>query len=429
MPKKPLLLCLLFFLMLLAFPSGGSAHVYLEEEKLEFEEPPFVYKGTFYTEGKKTCSALRLQFSYHPKNKSVSCSSQEHVKTWGPSQAIVKNGRTFVPLKEIIALTPAKLVWLQGTKEALIIYDTRQISSLMDAYFKRLTQNKLFQGAVWIEKNDLFLKKGYGFRDVQNQIPNTTQTSFSIASITKNMTAVAILQLEEKGKLTVSDRLSQYFPNLPYGDKITIHHLLTHTAGLPWEKVTNYRDIKLIYEPGTNQRYSNVGYMLLGDIIQKVTHNTYENYIRQHIFLPLGMEHSGFDINHAHVSNKAFGYALKNNQMVKVTRDFATRGGSGSLYSSVEDLATYFKAFETEALLSHGAIQDMQTAKYQSWGYGWVVSNQGSQLSLSGSTTGYNSVIRQNMNEASLIILLSNLENKQLDVIADDIERMLRLYE
>src|SRR5262249_50644229 len=145
-------------------------------------------------------------------------------------------------------------------------------------------------------------------------IPNTTNTIFRLASVSKQFTAVCILLLQEQGKLNVTNRIAQYVEDAPEAwNEITIHHLLTHTAGIPsftgfpdnmrYERlpttveatVRRFKEKPLEFEPGTRMKYSNSGYVLLGYIIEKVTGTSYERFIIEHIFQPLGMEHSGYD--------------------------------------------------------------------------------------------------------------------------------------
>jgi CubicO group peptidase (beta-lactamase class C family) len=142
-----------------------------------------------------------------------------------------------------------------------------------------------FSGAVLVaQKGTIILSKGYGFANYEHDIPNTPQTKFRIASMTKPFTAAAIMRLQEKNLLSVHDLLSKYIPDYPNGDKITLHHLLTHTSGIPnyykhWDDVRNcskledlilaFKSWQSEFEPGSNYAYSNSNYSLLAYIIEK----------------------------------------------------------------------------------------------------------------------------------------------------------------
>lgn len=172
-----------------------------------------------------------------------------------------------------------------------------------------------FSGTVLLAKNDrILLQAAHGFADIENKIPNNMQTKFHLASVGKMFTAVALAQLVKDGRISYADPVSKYLPEFPNEavKKITIHQLLTHTAGMGsffWspgydgnrtfrnatEEIAVYKDEKLAFEPGARWRYSNAGFSLLGAIIERVSGKTYLEYVRENIFKPLEM--SGTDTN------------------------------------------------------------------------------------------------------------------------------------
>ncbi len=184
--------------------------------------------------------------------------------------------------------------------------EAKKIDSLVLKY----TNDAEFTGTVLISKGgNLLLKKGYGYSNTEKKIANDASTIYNIASLTKTFTAALILKLQEEGKLSIEDRLSKYYPAFPNADKITIHHLLTHTSGLFnytddknfWamdqtkevkleEMIVLFTDKPLQFQPGTNFRYSNSGYTMLGYIIEKVTGMSYASALDRFIFQPLGMQ-------------------------------------------------------------------------------------------------------------------------------------------
>ncbi|MGH9816278.1 MAG: serine hydrolase domain-containing protein, partial [Candidatus Acidiferrales bacterium] len=230
-------------------------------------------------------------------------------------------------------------------------------------YMEAQSRVSRFTGAVLVarEGNVLFAR-GYGMANLEHAIPNSPSTKFRLGSITKQFTATAILQLQEKGKLSVQDPVCKYVPGCPAGwAPVTIHHLLTHTSGIPSftsfpdylktmmiasppEKLLErFRDKPLEFAPGEKFNYSNSGYLLLGFILEKAAGQSYDEYLRANIFAPLGMDASGYDWNHAVLPGRASGYARRgesgyaNAEFIHMTIPHA----AGALYSSVEDFVKW----------------------------------------------------------------------------------------
>src|SRR5215472_17898437 len=212
----------------------------------------------------------------------------------------------------------------------------QNVDSRMDQVVQSYVSNKQFMGSVLVARGDqILLSKGYGSANLEWNIPNTASTKFRIGSITKQFTAASILLLEERGKLKVEDPVKKYLPDAPAAwDKITIFHLLTHTSGIPSftsfpdyrdteamattpEKlVARFRDKPLDFEPGTKWSYSNSGYVLLGYLLEKISGQTYSDFVQQNIFTPLGMKDSGYDSNFAVIERRASGYSRFMNSSV-----------------------------------------------------------------------------------------------------------------
>ena len=199
----------------------------------------------------------------------------------------------------------------------------QEIDELLKAYS---TQNSFNGSALVAQKGKILLQKGYGYKNAPANTFNDSNTIFQIGSITKQFTAAVILQLQEKQKLSVQDKLSKYIPGYPNGDSISIENLLTHTSG-----IHNYNDeafmeknatkpiatdnlIKLFknatadFKPGEKYNYSNSNYILLGLIIEKITGKSFYSIIRGNIFQSLEMAHSGFDFASLKSADKATGY-------------------------------------------------------------------------------------------------------------------------
>lgn len=205
--------------------------------------------------------------------------------------------RTLV-LTALIFLTPVSHLAQTATHE-------------LDAYFSALAGDKNINGNILVTENGVNVyKRSFGFADFENKKPNTPDTRFQFDSISKTITAVAVLQLKEQGKLKLEDKLIQHLPNFPY-PAITIRHLLTHTSGLPShelfeetvtrnpDKVVTNEDIipelllrkrPLKFEPGERWSYSNTNFNLLALLVEKLGGLKFADYLRKYVFRPARMQ-------------------------------------------------------------------------------------------------------------------------------------------
>jgi CubicO group peptidase (beta-lactamase class C family) len=268
---------------------------------------------------------------------------------------------------------------------------------------KRLAElaEKDFSGVVLVaQRGDVILAKGYGFADRAGKRPYTTDTVFDIGSITKPFTASAILRLEMEGKLKVTDPITAYFEDVP-DDKseITLHHLLTHTAGFKdalggdYDKIDRDEYVKLALasklrsKPGKSYFYSNVGYSLLGAVIEQVAGVSYEKYLHDRLFKPAGMTKSGYVIPKWNKDELARGYQKDKEWGTPLDRAWAEDGpywhlrANGGLLSTVGDLYRWSVGLQEENILSRTA-QGKQFTPHVSegllgggshYGYGWSV--------------------------------------------------------
>ena len=185
-----------------------------------------------------------------------------------------------------------------------------------------------FMGTVLVARDGkVVLDKAYGMANVEWDVPNAPNTKFRLGSITKQFTAAAILLLEERGKLKVDDRIKTYLPDIPMSwERITVYNLLTHTSGIAnFTALSEYnaakgrattvdgtlatlRDKVLDFGPGEKMSYSNSGYLALGSIIEKVSGQSYEKFVVDNFFTPLGMNDSGYDSNTQVIKRRASGY-------------------------------------------------------------------------------------------------------------------------
>jgi CubicO group peptidase (beta-lactamase class C family) len=276
----------------------------------------------------------------------------------------------------------------------------------------------------------------YGLANVEWAVPVRPDTVFQIQSVTKTFTATAIMMLVEGGKLRLEDRLTQHLDNLPESwTGITVRHLLTHTSGIkdfineptvdlrkdlkPEDVIESLRKLPLNFPPGEKYAYSNTGYHLLGMVIRKVTGKYWDEFLRERIFEPLGMNDTRVISWSEILTNRAAGYGwddgrLRNGSFIAPT---ILGYAGGGLRSTVLDLAKWDAALCTEQLLKRATLEQMWTpaklndGKDSSYGFGWGVTNyQGHRLvSHTGShSTGFRSVIARFVDDKLAVIVLTN---------------------
>ncbi len=256
--------------------------------------------------------------------------------------------------------------------------------------------------AVLVMKDgEVLLRKGYGLADLEQGIPIEPDMVFRIGSVTKQFTAAAILLLEEEGKLSVEDDLRKHLPDFPTsGRSITIAQLLTHTSGIRSytdmadfgkkaredmsvdEIIALFRDEPLGFEPGEKYAYNNSGYVLLGAIIEKASGKTYEAYLREKIFEPLGMSQTYYGSASRIIPRRAQGYdevnaEFENAKYLSMSIPYA----AGALLSTVDDLAKWDRALYGTGLLSQASLDKwwrpflLANGESIHYGYGWSISS------------------------------------------------------
>ncbi len=343
---------------------------------------------------------------------------------------------------------------------------SQTIVSQVDNFLTTEVQDKGFTGSVLIARGGKVLfSRGYSMADWDQHLPNTPHTKFYIGSLTKQFTAMAILILQEQGKLHVQDHLCSYLSDCPKAwQPITIHHLLTHTSGIPTlpanpfttipstlqqaveEVVALYKDKPLDFAPGTQFSYSNEGYGALGYIIQKVSGQPYALFLQHAIFDPLQMRDTGYVPNYASLSDHATGYQtwqVKADPALLPFPQYLTflpyplnlsfLVAGGALYSTVEDLYRWDQALSTGTLVSKKSLDEMFTPYIPyvaacitrdcpaSYGYGWFISR--GFVFHDGIAPGfrsYNGLYRQN---TVSIIVLSNLQSLDLLKLVSNLEK------
>jgi len=296
---------------------------------------------------------------------------------------------------------------------------------------------KGFSGAILVAKNsEKIIYKGYGWAVRERKLPVTTKTVFDIGSISKPFTATAVMKLEQDGKLKVTDSITKFFDNVPEDKKaITIHHLLTHSAGLgeyhdtkgDFEEMTREEAVrhifnqKLKFKPGTDYAYSNSGFTLLAVIVEKASGQPFKTYLKKEIFEPAGMASTGFYRNPSwKKENDVSGYndrklGKENSPLTWPEITWALLG-NGGLVSSAEDLFKFHQAMKGDTILSQKTKEKSYTGHVKigedaMMGYGWGIrsTERGKRVSHGGANDfGFQAMFIRYLDEDVVIVITTN---------------------
>jgi CubicO group peptidase (beta-lactamase class C family) len=312
--------------------------------------------------------------------------------------------------------------------------DETQKAARVDSILTAYTAKNMFNGSVLVAKSGkVLLSKGYGYASFEFGIANKPETKFKLGSVTKQFTAMAIMILEEQGKLSVTDPVSKFIPDYPHGNKITIHQLLNHTSGVSSitanprfdsikmfphtieEVIACFRSLPLDFEPGSRFQYSNSGYILLSYIIEKTSGVSYGEFVSKNIFEKLGMKNSGYCINSMVVSDFAQGYSQTAVGYVRCDYiDMSIPLGAGALYSTTVDMYLWDRALYTEKLVKKSTREKIFTPSADGIGYGWFIHtiNDKSWIFHRGRIEGFSTQINRFPDQDMCIIILKNVDNQ-----------------
>lgn len=313
----------------------------------------------------------------------------------------------------------------------------------IDVYLDAYIQENKFSGSILIARGeDIILNKGYGMANYELEVANTPLTKFQIGSVTKQFTAMCIMQLQEKGLLDVKQPIEIYVPGYPRGNEITIHHLLTHSSGIvnytedpefqkvmclpaeTEEMIEKFKEKPLIFNPGEKYSYSNSNYFLLGVIIEKVTGQSYADYLEENILQPLNMTDTGYGNNKVILKNRAEGYFLNLGELNNApVLHPSTAYAAGALYSTVEDLYKWDQALYTEILLSEKSREQMFTPFKGDYAYGWRLGELFGHRTIchGGALPGFLSYIARYPDDQVTVIICSNNYNTPIERINEDL--------
>ena len=336
----------------------------------------------------------------------------------------------------------------------------------IDSIFSAVTSKTDPGLAVVVRKdNRTIFEQGYGMRDLRSSLPIDAHTNFRLASFTKQFTAMGIMLLVHDGELHYEDRTTDIFPEFPaYGRQITIRNLLNHTSGLedyedlqmkeyegrPWQAIPQIDDEGVLtlleqqsatkFPPGSKWEYSNGGYVVLSDIVRKVSGQPFRDFMSDRIFIPLNMHNTiVFQYGKNQVANRAYGYTNDSGVWLETDQSPTSATlGDGGIYSSVDDLIKWDDALRSHSLLSEKEFQPAITPakipgqasvsdkENECYGFGWFLDiYRGHQrMWHTGGTIGFQTVIERFPNSNLTIIVLSNRTDLNPKDLADKVANL-----
>jgi CubicO group peptidase (beta-lactamase class C family) len=265
---------------------------------------------------------------------------------------------------------------------------------------------------VVLDQSKIIYSGTYGFANVEWNIPNALDVKYRIGSITKTFTAMAILQLAEKRKLSLDDKVIKWLPEINSDDRVTIKYLLSNTSGIQAGKK------ELEFNPGERLNYSNYGYMLLGQIIAKVSGISYEQYLKENVFAPLGMSNSGYDHNKDILQKRASGYRITQSGFINAAySDMEHPGAAGGLYSTVQDMITFEKSLNGNSMFPKSFFESaykpfvLNNGNVSNYGFGWLATNFRGwrETSAGGDIEGFNSFFAHFPDKNRTVIVIQNI--------------------
>lgn len=331
----------------------------------------------------------------------------------------------------MMRITMVLLIQILAVKSLLAQGGSMEL--LIDQYLDPYVKSNNFAGTVYVAKSGIVLyEKSFGKALIEWGVSNTNATKYHLASVSKPFTSTSILLLEQQGKLATSDLVSKYLLDFTSGNKITIHHLLSHTSGLanindfPEYNLLSlaspsldsivkvFQKKPLLFEPGSKYSYSNSNYNLLAYIIEKSSGVKYGDFLKKNIFDILEMKDTRHHVNAQEIiPGVASGYMVDGRRNLQRASylDWAIKTGNGSLYSTVEDLAKFDRALFAEKLLRKATIEKMFTPNLSEVGYGWYLKSHLNRKRsyMTGRSPGFSTYFGRYPDDQVCVIVLSNL--------------------
>lgn len=303
-----------------------------------------------------------------------------------------------------------------------------------------------------VKDNKIIFKEGFGIADMYKYKKITPDTHFRMASVSKQFTAMCILVLQKQGKLKITDPAKKYLPSLPeFANTITIKNFMTHTSGIAdyeslipedqKEQVTDADVLRLLsksdslyFSPGTRFRYSNTGFCLLTQIVEKVSGISYPDFIQKNIFLPLRMTKATIYKKNKKIFDRAYGYHFDNSQWKFADQSITSATmGDGSVYTSLNEYRNWIQQlwkWQSEDSLLNPFQSHAKVSSKLSYGYGWFIAREKDGTSAyfhSGESTGFHNIVYQNPSKKLMIVLFSNCDDDRVAQAFNEVSAMLNI--
>lgn len=325
-----------------------------------------------------------------------------------------------------------------------------KIDSLLENKYKA---NEPGATVLIAKKGNIIYRKAFGNSNLELGISMIPKNVFQIGSMTKQFTAVSILILMEQGKLSLDDEITKFIPDYPtHNKKIMIHHLLTHTSGIksytsmrairniarkdltPTELIDFFKNEPMDFNPGAKYKYNNSGYILLGYIIEKVSNQSYSEFVQKYIFDKANMSESLYGSHSKLIKNRAYGYqqnddGYKNTTYISLSIPFA----AGSIMSNIDDLLKWQQAINNNVLVKQKTIQKaftnytLNNGEFINYGYGWNIAkiDKTPVLQHGGSIFGFKSMGVYIPSEKVYVIILTNCDCNSPTAITKEIAALV----
>lgn len=325
----------------------------------------------------------------------------------------------------------AAAAMLAGTSQAQAAHPSAT-TSRMDEIVEAAEEQDAFMGSVLVaDDRAVLFDKGFGKANLEWNIPNDGDTKFRLASVTKQFTAAAILLLVEEGKVRLDAPIKTYLTDAPATwDAVTIRHLLSHTGGIPDftgfddyqstkglpatldSLVARFRDKPLEFAPGEQWAYSNSGYTLLTKVIEVASGESYAQFVADHLFKPLGMTDSGYDVPAMILAKRASGYSPDGGKLSNAEHiDMTIPQGAGGLYSTTRDLLKWERGLFGGKLLKHESLKLMITPVKEDYSFGLRVraGDEGTTIAHGGGIEGFNTWLGYDPDRKLTVVVLANV--------------------
>ncbi len=327
----------------------------------------------------------------------------------------------------------------------------KKLDSLMNLFH----DHNNFSGSVLVAQNgEILFSGGYGYANIEHHIVNSEQMKYRVASISKQFTSMLILQKVSEGKMKLDAPIRDYIPDYPapQGDVITIHHLMSHTSGMPHyagipnffnlygrqlfehrDFVELFWDLDLMWEPGARYSYSSFGYYLLGYILEEVSKKRFADLLDEKILHPLGMYESGIEDHRKIIRNRASGYDFILNGFIRAEfRDLSTALATGDMYTTPLDMVLWDEALSNYTLLEKQYQDLIFKPNLNGYGYGWNVGyrkvNENDSIYYNqhtGGTNGFTSIGTRLPEDGYYILVFCNTRPGEIRSVEQNIVRVL----